>query len=110
MTTTELWLTLFIAGALTFALRWSFIGLSSVIRLPRPIQNALQYVPAAVLSAIVLPEVLVTEEQIHLAPDNLRLIAAIIAAFVAWRTSSILYTIIVGMAALWLLNAIGAAI
>lgn len=104
MSPTELWLTIIAAGAVTFALRWSFIALSGVITLPAPVQRALQYVPAAVLAAIILPEVLVLDGQVHLAPDNLRLIAAAIAAFVAWRTRSILYTIGAGMAVLWLLR------
>lgn len=106
MSATELWITLVVGGAITFALRWSFIALAGVVTLPQSVQGALQYVPAAVLSAIVLPEVLVHNEHIDLSPGNLRLIAAIIAAFVAWRTRSILYTMIVGMAALWLLNAL----
>lgn len=106
MSAPELWLTLVIAGVVTFALRWSFIALSGVVTLPAPVQKALQYVPAAVLSAIILPEVLINDQQIHISPDNLRLIAAIIAAAVAWRTRSIVYTIVTGMAALWVLNAL----
>ena len=104
MSTAELWLTIVAAGAVTFALRWSFIALSGVITLPAPVQRALQYVPAAVLAAIIAPEVLVHGGQIHLAPDNWRLLAAAIAAVAAWRTHSILYTIGAGMATLWLLS------
>lgn len=106
MSTAELWLTLVIAGAATFALRWSFIALSGVVTLPRPVQDALEFVPAAVLSALVLPQILIHDQHIALAVNNMRLWAAIIAAIVAWRTRSIVYTLIVGMAALWALNAL----
>lgn len=105
MSSTELWITLIAGGLITFALRWSFIALSGVVTLPRPVQDALQYVPAAVLAAIIVPQVLIHDEQIRLAPDNFRLLAAIVAGIVAWRTRSILYTMIIGMATLWLLNA-----
>lgn len=107
MSTAALWTTIIIGGVITFALRWSFIALAGIMTLPRPLQNALQYVPAAVLAAIVLPEVLVQHQQIAVSVTNWRLLAAAVAAFVAWRTRSILYTIVAGMAALWLLNFLG---
>ncbi len=105
MSTPMLWLTIVAAGALTFALRLSFIALVDTVELPPALRRALRFVPAAVLSAIVLPAVLVQQGEIELAPDNLRLWAALIAAAVAWRTHNMLYTIAIGMAALWALTA-----
>lgn len=108
MNTAELWTTIILGGAITFALRWSFIALAGVITLPRRVQDALQYVPAAVLAAIIAPGVLIQNQQLDISANNLRLWAAVIAALVAWRTRSILYTLVVGMAALWALNALSA--
>lgn len=106
MNQAQLWLVFIFGGAVTFALRWSFIALASIITLPRAVQDALQYVPAAVISAIIAPAVLIQDQQLAIAADNMRLWAAIIAALVAWRTHSIVYTLAIGMGALWGLNAL----
>ena len=60
---------------------------------------------AAVLSAIVWPAVFAPGQELDLSPGNLRILAALIATAVAWRTRSIIATIATGMAALWLLQA-----
>lgn len=93
------------AGALTFLLRWSFIGASDRFALPAAVRRALRFVPAAVLSALIWPAVLVSDGSLHLDPDNLRLIAAVVAALVAWYTRNVLYTIVAGMGTLWALTA-----
>jgi branched chain amino acid efflux pump len=58
-------------------------------------------VPPAVLSAIIFPEVLVRDGAPDLQLGNARLVAGLVAAFVAWRTRNVVLTIAVGMAALW---------
>lgn len=100
-----LWITIVAAGVLTFVLRWTFIALSDSLEMPTAVRGALRFVPAAVLSAIIWPAVMVADGTIDLAPDNLRLIAALLAAVAAWRTRSIFYTIAVGMLTLWGLTA-----
>lgn len=104
-----LWLTIVAAGVLTFALRWSFIALIGTVELPDTLRRALRFVPAAVLSAIIWPAVLVQDTTVDLSLSNMRLLAAVIAAIVAWRTRNILYTIATGMVALWILNALAGA-
>lgn len=108
MSTAMLWITIAAAGALTFVLRWSFIALSDSLAMPVAVRRALRFVPAAVLSAIIWPAVIVADGAVDLSPGNLRLIAALLAAVVAWRTRSIFYTIAVGMLALWGLTALAA--
>ena len=98
-------ITIAAAGALTFLLRWSFIGASDRLALPAAVRRALRFVPAAVLSALIWPAVLVSDGSLHVAPDNLRLIAAVVAAVVAWRTRNVLYTIVAGIGTLWALTA-----
>ena len=94
-------LVLAVAGVLTFATRLSFIALFSGVDMPPVLQRALRYVPPAVLSAIVFTELVVRDGRTDLSPGNLRLLAGIVAALVAWRTRNVLLTIAVGMAALW---------
>ncbi len=99
-----LWLTLLIGGLLTYAIRLSFIVVLGNMNVPDSIRRALRFVPAAVLSAIILPEMVRPGGQLNLSPANPRLLAGLIAGLVAWRTKNILLTIAVGMGALWLLQ------
>ena len=59
-----------------------------------------------VLSAIIFPELLLPQGRLDLSPGNLRLIAGLLAALAAWRTKNVLVTIVVGMAALLVLQAV----
>jgi branched-subunit amino acid transport protein len=93
-----LWLTLLGMAAVTFALRAAFLVLPPGIELPAFFRRALRYVPAAVLTAIWAPEVLVQNEQLP---------AGVVAIAVAWRWRMTFATIIAGLLALhlfaWLL-------
>jgi branched-subunit amino acid transport protein len=69
------------------------------------VQSALRYVPVAVLTAIIVPEILSSDGVLDFSLGNARLIAGVITALVAWRTKSALWTIAAGMAAFLILNA-----
>ena len=97
---------LVVAGIVTFGIRLSFIALLGRVEQPTALTRALRFVPPAVLSAIILPELLVRNGVPDLHPGNARLIAGIVAAAVAWRTRNVLLTIAVGMAALWAAQAL----
>lgn len=97
-------LVLIVIGVITFGFRLSFIALMDRLRLPPLLQRALRYVPAAALTAIIMPELLIRNGAIFLSPMNARLIAGAIAIIVAWRTKNTLLTIAAGMVALWLLQ------
>lgn len=103
---TSVWLTIFAAGLLTYATRLSFILLFGKIEMPVWLHQALRYVPPAVLTAIVFPELLLKDSSMYLSPGNDRLIAGIIAILVAWRRKNLVLTILAGMAALWILQLI----
>ncbi len=85
-----------------FLLRSSFFFLRGHVHLPRWFERALRFVPAAVLSALVFPALLLVEGTPSVA--NPRLLAGLVAAVVAWRTRSLLWTIAVGMSMLLLLQ------
>ncbi len=97
---------LVVAGLVTFAIRLSFIALLGKVALPPVVGRALRFVPPAVLSAIILPELMLRDGVIDLRPANARLLAGVLAAVIAWRTRNVLLTIAVGMAALWALQAV----
>ena len=106
MSGTPLWLTMLGMGAITYGIRLSFILLWGKITLPPALQRSLRFVPPAVLSAIIFPEILRHGGAWNVSPLNPRLLAGIIAALVAWRTRNTMLTILVGMAALWGLQAL----
>ena len=100
----NLWLVVIVAGLLTFLIRLSFISLLASWEMPPLAQRALSFVPPAVMTAIVFPELLVRDAHLAVSMDNRRLIAGVIAIFVAWRFKKIMPTIVAGMAVLWLLQ------
>jgi branched-subunit amino acid transport protein len=93
------------AGVLTYLTRLSFIALLGRFELPPLAARALRFVPPAVLSAIIFPELMLRGEELQLGWRNARLLSGLIAALVAWRTRNVFLTIAVGMAALWGLQA-----
>lgn len=100
------WLIILAMGVVTFGIRLLPIVLLGRIEIPLVVQRALRFVPPAVLSAIVAPELLMPGGQVDISLGNARLIAGVLATVVAWRTKNVLLTIAVGMIALWVLSAI----
>jgi branched-subunit amino acid transport protein len=107
MSDISLWVTIAIIGGATFLLRLSLIQLQDRVRLPTRWQQALRYVPAAVLAALVVPALIRPEGFIDLSWGNERLIAGALAAAVAWWSGNVLLTMAVGMGTLWLLLRLG---
>ena len=100
------WLTILGMGLVTYAIRLSLIALLGRMDVPPLVRRGLRFVPPAVLSAIIFPELLRPSGALDLSLGNVRLLAGILATLVAWRTKNVLLTIAVGMAALWILMAI----
>ncbi len=93
----------------TFGVRYPILALVSKIQLPESILSALKFVPPAVLSAIILPEVLISKGDLQLNFGNSELVASLAAGLIAWRTKNLLLTIVFGMLVFlgwrWLLGA-----
>lgn len=102
--TLKLWLVIVLVGALNYASRLSFIALFARRSMPPLLARALKYVPAAMLTALILPMIV----DFKGAPADFatpRVAAALLAAAVAFHTRSTLKTLGTGMAALWLIEA-----
>ena len=94
-----------VVGAINFGTRLSFIALFARREMPPLLARALRHVPAAMLTAIVVPAIVFAAPgELALGAGNVKLIAALVAGVVAWRWRNTLLTISVGMAALWLLQ------
>jgi branched-subunit amino acid transport protein len=101
----SLWLTILGMGLVTYAIRLLPILALERRPLPARLRQALRFVPPAVLSAIVFPELLRPGGGWDLSPGNDRLLAGLLAIGVAWLSKNVLVTIVAGMLALWLLQA-----
>jgi len=100
----NIWLVMILGGSITFGMRFSLIYLFGRFHVPETLRRALHYVPPAVLSAFIFPDLLLRGNQFYLSTDNHRLLAGVIAALVAWFSKNTLLTILAGMIALFLLQ------
>lgn len=100
----NIWLVMLLGGLITFGIRFSFIYLFGTLQVPQTMRRALHYVPPAVLSAIIFPELFMHDGTLDLSLDNSRLLAGLVAILVAWLSKNTLLTIIAGMLALLLLQ------
>lgn len=94
------WLAAAGMAVVTIGLRLSFLVLPPSVQLPALMRRSLRYVPAAVLTCIWAPELLLQKGVLHLALDNERLLAGLVAIAVAWRFRLTYVTIFAGLAAL----------
>lgn len=72
--------------------------------LPEAARVWLGFVPAAILAALVAPEIFLVDGKLALGTDNIFLLAALPSIFVAWKTKSLFATLAVGMASAALLR------
>jgi branched chain amino acid efflux pump len=98
------WLAIAGVALSTFLLRASFIVFADPQRFPKRFRQALTFVPPAVLAAIVVPGLLISQGAIDLTAANPRWIAGVAAIVVAAKTRNALAAIATGMVALWLLQ------
>jgi branched-subunit amino acid transport protein len=100
----NLWLIIIGMGVITYTIRLSMIVMSGQLQLNDELQRALRYVPPAVLSAIIVPEMIQPGGTLDISLGNERLLAGLIAIVVAWYTKNMIWTVAIGMITLWLLQ------
>jgi branched-subunit amino acid transport protein len=92
----NIWLIILGMALVTYGVRFLPLTVIDENALPRWARRGLTYVPIAVLSAIIAPEYVPSEDWFQYILDE-RLVAGIVAIGVAWFTRSTILTIIVGM-------------
>ena len=102
--TLKLWSVVAIVGLLNYVSRLSFIALFARRRVPPLAVRAFRYVPAAMLTALVLPMIVGTPGDAAFAPAP-KVVAAAVAGIVAFFTHNTLKTLGAGMLTLWALQA-----
>lgn len=102
----NLWLVIIGMGIITYLIRITPILLLERFELHPNILQALRFVPVAVLSAIIFPEMFQPGGQLDISFGNDRLIAGTIAIGVAYVTKNVIWTVGLGMVVLWVLQLI----
>lgn len=99
-----IWFVMIACGLFTYATRFVMFSDIAPRQLPDWLQDALGFVPIAVLTAIIVPAVIIAPEGGLALAGNARLPAALVAVTVALVTRSVLATIATGLGALWCLD------
>jgi branched-subunit amino acid transport protein len=100
------WIMIIGMALVTFAVRYPVLALVGKIPLPDRVFRALRYVPPAVLTAIIVPAMVMPSGTVDVSPANNYLVAGIISAVIAWRSKNLLLTIVLGMAVFLALRAL----
>ncbi len=93
----------------TYGVRYSLLALSGRITFPKKVEDALRFVPVAVLSALSVPLLFKPEGVWFVSIDNAHLIAGLVSIVIAALSRHLLLTIVLGMSLFLVLQfAIGA--
>ncbi len=106
----KIWAVIVVVGVLNYASRLSFIAFFARRTVPPALARALRYVPVAMLTALIVPMILPGPPIEVPAVPTPKMVATLVAFAVAWFTHSTVKTLVAGMAALWLLEALAAGI
>ena len=99
-----IWMVMIVCGLLTFSMRFVMFSDLAPKQLPGWLEDALGFVPVAVLTAIIVPAVIVSPDGGLMLAGNSRLPAALIAVTAALVTRSVLVTIGSGLGSMWALD------
>ena len=99
MSTTYLLVALGGMVVVTFGIRLSFLVFGHRLRFPAWLERALRYVPAAVLTALIVPMALAPQGAVDVSLNNAYLPGAVVAAVVAFFSGHTLAAIISGFVA-----------
>ncbi len=103
----KIWIVIVSVGLLNYLSRLSFIAFFANRSMPPLLARALKFVPAAMLTALVVPMIAAAPSLAGGVQIDARLPAAAIAAVVAYRFRNTIATLVTGMGALWALRALG---
>ena len=98
------WLLIFLMAAVTYIPRYLPFALAGRIRIPARLEQALDFVPIAVLTAIIAQASLYRDGVLNLSLGNYHALAALVAFVVALLTRHLFATIAAGLIAFGLLK------
>lgn len=90
--------------AVTYLPRALPLTVLSRFNMPPFILKVLQYIPAAILGALLLPGILITDGTLDISMSNHALIASAITGIAAFSFRKLFLTIVIGVFSMFLLN------
>ncbi|SDF33921.1 AzlD domain-containing protein [Sporolituus thermophilus] len=81
----------------TFATRFSSVALFRQTGIPGWLERWLKHIPTAILTALIVPSLVLPKGQLDLSFHNHYLLAGIVAAIVAYKSRNIVVTLTTGM-------------
>ncbi|MDA7637610.1 AzlD domain-containing protein [Candidatus Pelagibacter sp.] len=97
------WLSIIVAGILTYFTRMTMITLVNRDMLGDKIKAVLEYVPSAVFPAIIFPAIFLNDYGLFVEINDPKIFAAIVAVIVGYFSKNIIATISSGLVSYWFL-------
>ena len=97
------WLSIIIAGILTYFTRMTMIALVSRDMLGVRIKAVLTYVPSAVFPAIIFPAIFINDYGNFIEMNDPKIFAAIVAIVVGYFSRNVIATILSGLISYWII-------
>mgnify|MGYP005690109599 FL=1 len=97
------WLSIIVAGILTYFTRMTMITLVNRDMLGDKIKAVLEYVPSAVFPAIIFPAIFINDYGLFVEINDPKIFAAIVAVIVGYFSKNIIATISSGLVSYWFL-------
>jgi len=97
------WLSIIIAGILTYFTRMTMIALVSREMLGNRIKAVLAYVPSAVFPAIIFPAIFINDYGTFIEMNDPKIFGAIVAIVVGYFSKNVIATILSGLISYWII-------
>ena len=97
------WLSIIIAGMLTYFTRMTMIALVNRDMLGDRIKAVLAYVPSAVFPAIIFPAIFINDYGNFIEMNDPKIFAAIVAIVVGYFSRNVIATILSGLISYWII-------
>ncbi len=97
------WLSIIIAGILTYFTRMTMIALVSRDMLGDRIKAVLAYVPSAVFPAIIFPAIFINDYGTFIEMNDPKIFGAIVAIVVGYFSKNVIATILSGLISYWII-------
>ena len=97
------WLSIIIAGVLTYFTRMTMIALVSRDMLGDRIKAVLAYVPSAVFPAIIFPAIFINDYGTFIEMNDPKIFGAIVAIVVGYFSRNVIATILSGLISYWII-------
>ena len=97
------WLSIIIAGILTYFTRMTMIALVSRDMLGNKIKAVLAYVPSAVFPAIIFPAIFINDYGTFIEMNDPKIFGALVAIVVGYFSRNVIATILSGLISYWII-------